>query len=91
MMRIAECGHFKYTYCIAFEIMTCHTQLSKFEIIRIHVVKCVQGQVQHTLSEVKVVVHAEFEDTMSARVCPKQCFESRILILDRFWAPFFGI
>ena len=33
-------------------------------------VKCVQRQVQHTLSEVQVIVNAEFEATISARVSP---------------------
>ena len=56
--------------CIEFVIVTCHAQLSKLEIMLIGVVKCVQGQVQHTLSEVQVLVNAEFEATISARVSP---------------------
>ena len=39
-------------------------------MMHIGVVKCVQGQVQHTLSEVQVLVNAEFEATMCARVSP---------------------
>ena len=69
-MSIEYCGHCKYTHCFEFEIMTCHTQLSKYETIRMHAVKCVQRQVQHTLSEVQVIVNAEFEATISARVSP---------------------
>ena len=57
-------------YCIKFVIVTCHTQLSKLEIMHIGAVKCVQIQVQHTLSEVQVLVNAEFEATISARVSP---------------------
>ena len=38
--------------------------------MNIGVVKCVQGQVQHTLSEVQVLVNAEFAATISARVSP---------------------
>ena len=38
--------------------------------MNIGVVKCVQGQVQHKLSEVQVLVNAEFEATISARVSP---------------------
>ena len=53
--------------------MTCHTQLSKFEMIRIDAVKCVQRQVQHALSEVQVMVNAESEDTISARVGHATC------------------
>ena len=44
--------------------------LSNLELMHIGVVKCVQGQVQHTLSEVQVLVNAEFEATISARVSP---------------------
>ena len=33
-------------------------------------VKCLQRQVQQTLSEVQVIVNAEFEATISARVSP---------------------
>ena len=49
--------------------MTCHAQLSKFEIIRIDAFKCVKGQVQYTLSEVQVVVNTQFDGTISPRVC----------------------
>ena len=49
--------------------MTCHTQLSKFEIIRIDAFKCVKGQVQYTLSEVQVIVNTQFHGTISPRVC----------------------
>ena len=68
LMNIESNDYCKYIRCIDFEIMTCHTQLSKFEMIRIDAVKCVQRQVQHALSEVQVMVNAEFEDTISARV-----------------------
>ena len=57
MMIIAHIGRFKYMNCIEFVIVTCHAQLSKLEIMLIGVVKCVQGQVQHTLSEVQVIVN----------------------------------
>jgi hypothetical protein len=70
MMIIARAGLFEHIYCIKFEIVTCHTQLSNLEMMHIRAVKCVQGQVQHTLSEVQVLVNAEFEATISARVSP---------------------
>ena len=57
MMAIARRIIDNYTYNIQIEIVTCHTQLSKLEIMLIGVVKCVQGQVQHTLSEVQVIVN----------------------------------
>ena len=38
--------------------------------MHIDAVKCVQRQVQQTLSEVQVIVNAEFEATISARVSP---------------------
>ena len=56
-MIIAICGRLEYINCIEFVIVTCHAQLSKLEIMLIGVVKCVQGQVQHTLSEVQVIVN----------------------------------
>ena len=56
-MIIAHIRRFKYMNCIEFVIVTCHAQLSKLEIMLIGVVKCVQGQVQHTLSEVQVIVN----------------------------------
>ena len=49
--------------------MTCHTQLSKCEIIGIDVFKCVKRQVQCTLSEVQVIVNTQFHGTISPRVC----------------------
>ena len=64
--------------------MTCHTQLSNLEIAHIDAVKCVQRQVQQTLSEVQVVVHAEFEATISARVSP-------IIVLKVFLVERLGI
>ena len=70
MMIIARAGLFEHIYCIKFEIVTCHTQLSKLEMLHIDAVKCVQRQVQHTLSEVQVIVNAEFEATIRARVSP---------------------
>ena len=70
MMIIARAGLFEHIYCMKFEIVTCHTQLSNLEMMHIRAVKCVQGQVQHTLSEVQVLVNAEFEATISARVSP---------------------
>ena len=57
MIIIAHIGRFKQINCIEFVIVTCHAQLSKLEIMLIGVVKCVQGQVQHTLSEVQVIVN----------------------------------
>ena len=69
-MIIARARLFEHIYCIKFEIVTCHTQLSNLEMVHIRAVKCVQGQVHHTLSEVQVVVNAEFEATISARVSP---------------------
>ncbi len=39
-------------------------------MVHIDAVKCVQRQVQQTLSEVQVTVNAEFEATISARVSP---------------------
>ena len=71
--------------------MTCHTQLSTFEIIRIDAAKCVQQQVQHTLSEVHAIVNAEFEATISARVSPiivlKVFLVERLgIALGFFWA-----
>ena len=83
-MIIAPCGHCKYTYCITFEIMKFHEQISKYERMRIIAVKCVQRQVQHTLSEVQVIVNAEFEDTISARVSP-------IIVLKVFLVERLGI
>ena len=38
--------------------------------MHIDAVKCVQRQVQQTLSEAQVIVNAEFEATISARVSP---------------------
>ena len=49
--------------------MTCHTQLSKCEIIGIDEFKCVKRQVQCTLSEVQVIVNTQFHGTISPRVC----------------------
>ena len=49
--------------------MTCHTQLSKSEMIHIDALKCVKGQVQYTLSEVQVVVNTQSDGTISPRVC----------------------
>ncbi len=70
MMVIARRGLDNYTYGIQFEIVTCHTQLSKLEKLHMGAVKCVRRQVQHPLSEVQVIVNAEFEATISARVSP---------------------
>ena len=69
---------------MTFEIMTCHTQLSNLEIMHIDAVKCVQRQVQQTLSQVQVVVNAEFEATISARV-------SLIIVLKVFLVERLGI
>ena len=60
-------------------------------MMHIRAVKCVQGQVQHTLSEVQVLVNAEFEATISARVSPiivlKVFLVERLVIaLGFFWA-----
>ena len=52
--------------------------------MHIRAVKCVQGQVQHTLSEVQVIVNTEFEDTISARVSP-------IIVLKVFLVERLGI
>ena len=70
MIITAHAGRFKCIYGIEFVIVTCHTQLSKLEIMHIGAVKCVQRQVQHALSEIQVLVNTEFEDTISARVSP---------------------
>ena len=91
MMVIAHNGRFKHIYNIIFEIVTCNTQLSNLVIMHIDAVKCVQRQVQHTLSEVQVIVNAEFEATISARVCPiivlKVFLVERVVIaLGFFWA-----
>ena len=83
-MIILRTGLLKHRYCINFELMTCHTQLSKFKIILMNAVKCVQRQVQHTLSEVQVIVNTEFEDTISARVSP-------IIVLKVFLVERLGI
>ena len=64
--------------------MTSHKKISKCEIIRIDAVKCVQRQVQQTLSEVQVIVNAEFEATISARVSP-------IIVLKVFLVERLGI
>ena len=69
MMMTVYYVYYNLKYYIEFESMLCHTQLSKFEIIRIYVVKCVQGQVQHILSEVQVVVNTQSDGTISPRVC----------------------
>ena len=84
MMVIAHNGRFKYTYGINFEIVTCHTQFSKLEMLHIDAVKCVQRHVQHTLSEVQVIVNAEFEATIRARVSP-------IIVLEVFLVGRLGI
>ena len=59
--------------------------------MNIDAVKCVQRQVQQTLSEVQVVVNAEFEATISARVSPIIVF--KVFLVERlgialwfFWA-----
>ena len=52
--------------------------------MHIDVVTCVQRQVQQTLSEVQVIVNAEFEATISARVSP-------IIVLKVFLVERFGI
>ena len=49
--------------------MKYHTQLSKFEIIRIDAFICVKGQVKYTLSEIQVMVNTQFHGTISPRVC----------------------
>ena len=49
--------------------------------MHIGAVKCVQIQVQHTLSEVQVIVNAEFEDTISARVSP--IFVLKVFAVER--------
>ena len=51
-------------------------------MMHIGVVKCVQGQVQHTLSEVQALVNAEFEATMCARVSPIIRLRLRLKIKD---------
>ena len=51
--------------------------------MHIDAVKCVQRQVQQTLSEVQVIVNAEFEATISARVSP-------IIVLNVFLVERFG-
>ena len=84
MMVIASRGIDNYKYGIQFEIVTCHTQLSKLEMMHIDAVKCAQRQVQHTLSEVQVIVNAEFEATISARVSP-------IIVLKVFLVERLGI
>ena len=71
--------------------MTWHTQLSNLEIMHIGAVKCVQRQVQHTLSEAQSIVNTEFEATISARVSPiivlKVFLVERLVIaLGFFWA-----
>ena len=68
-MLIAHHACYNDRHYIDFEIMTCHAQLSKFEIIRIDAFKCVKGRVQYTLSEVQVVVNTQFDGTISPRVC----------------------
>ena len=52
--------------------------------MHIDAVKCVQRQVQQTLSEVQVIVNAEFEATISARVSP-------IIVLKVFLVERLGI
>ena len=52
--------------------------------MHIDAVKCVQIQVQHTLSKVQVIVNAEFEATISARVSP-------IIVLKVFLVERFGV
>ena len=59
--------------------------------MHIDAVKCVQLQVQQTLSEAQVTVNAEFEATISARVSPiivlKVFLVERLVIaLGFFWA-----
>ena len=52
---------------------------------------CVQGQVQHTLSEVQVIVNAEFEATISARVSP--IIVLNVFLVERLriaWGFFWG-
>ena len=83
MMAIARRGLDNYKYGIQFEIVTCHTQLSKLEMLHIDAVKCVQRHVQHTLSEVQVIVNAEFEAAIRARVSP-------IIVLKLFLVGRFG-
>ena len=53
-------------------------------MVHIGAVKCVQLQLQHTLSEVQVIVNAEFEATTSARVSP-------IIVLKVFLVERLGI
>ncbi len=57
-------------YFMTFYIVTCRTQLSNLEIMHIDAVKCLQRQVQQALTEAQVMVNAEFEATISARVSP---------------------
>jgi hypothetical protein len=59
--------------------------------MHIGAVKCVQIQVQHTLSEVQVIVNAEFEATISARVSP--IIVLNVFLVERLriaWGFFWG-
>ena len=90
MMVIELGGLDNYMYGIKFEIVTCHTQFSKLEMLHIDAVKCVQRHVQHTLS-VQVIVNAEFEATISARVSP--IIVLNVFLVERLriaWGFFWG-
>ena len=53
-----------------FQILISNTQSLKFKIISYEAVKCSWRRVQHKLMDAQVVVDAQFEDTIGARICP---------------------
>ena len=70
MMIIARARLFEHIYCIKFVNRDMPYTVIKPRNDAYSCVKGVQGQVQHTLSEVQFLVNAEFAATISARVSP---------------------
>ncbi len=53
-----------------FGILISNTQSLKCKILTYDAVKCSWRRVQHKLLDAQVVVNAQFEDRIRARICP---------------------